>query len=254
LFWLISSMMRSPLALIVSLHDAHPGSLKQVGAQRSLLEDWGVHKTSILVVPEFHHGKSMQQDDDFLQWARAWAEYGDEMVLHGFYHDRKGQRATLGNYFLTRLYTNNEAEFLDLPREEALNRLRSGQALFAWNNWPIRGFIAPCWLMSKELPALLWEEGFSYTNTLHGVLHRQRGFFPGRSLCWSTRTGWRVNTSLIYNRWLFGRLLGQPVLRISLHPMDFEFPRIRRQVEKMIKSALQRGYEPTSYAEYVSAR
>jgi predicted deacetylase len=245
---------RPPKALVVSLHDAHPGSLRQVGEQRRLLEEWGIHKASILVVPEYHHQKPTAQDNDFCEWASAWEECGDELVVHGFYHDRVGQRTTFGNFFWTRFYTNQEAEFLDLGTEEARTRLQGGKALFAEKNWKARGFIAPAWLMAERLEPLLWEEGFAYTNYVHGLQIQCCGYAGAQSLCWSTRAKWRRVASRFYNARLFRKILGERLVRISLHPQDFEFPAIRKQIQGMIKTALQHGYVATTYADYVSAR
>jgi hypothetical protein len=70
------------------------------------------------------------------------------------------------------------------------------------------------------------------------------------SLCYRSRPAWRRVASLAWNRWLFTRLCDQLLLRISLHPSDFQFEPIRRQVLELVKMALAHGYKAATYAEY----
>jgi len=37
-----------------------------------------------------------------------------------------------------------------------------------------------------------------------------------------------------------------------LHPRDLEFPLLRRQIDQIVRSAVKRGFEPTTYGEYVA--
>lgn len=259
-----------PPALVVSLHDAHPGSIERLRGQLCALRKWGVAQTSILVVPNWHHGPPTADDARTVELANEWQAGGHELVLHGHFHDRVGQATTAGNVFWTKFYTSSEAEFLDLAEEEAAARISTGQKLFDQLNWTCQGFIAPAWLMAPHVPATLRALGFSYTNTLRTFqpLGDARGSagqtlptlpvlpapLPTQSLCWSTRAAWRRSCSLAWNAHLLKRLLreGPPLLRLSLHPDDLTFPALRQQIERGVKTALQSGYEPTTYAEYAS--
>lgn len=241
--------------LIVSLHDAHPGSWPDISEQLEFLSDLGVNRCSILLVPEFHHEHFPScWTDDIAASLRARQEAGYDLVLHGYYHDRQGQADTLGNVFWTRLYTNHEAEFLDLPDAEAEQRLRNGLALFADKGWQPNGFIAPAWLMSSTLPALLQRVGFRYTNRLTEILPfgTDTTPIPSQSLCYSTRAAWRQFASLRWNRYLFGRLRETSLMRLSLHPHDLHFAPIRQQIADFVKTALHEGFQPTTYAGYVA--
>ena len=73
-----------------------------------------------------------------------------------------------------------------------------------------------------------------------------------QSLCWSTRSGWRRAVSLAWNRGLFRRLLGNGLLRVSLHPDDLAYVAIRKQIERIVKTALDAGYQPVTYADHVA--
>jgi predicted deacetylase len=242
--------------LIVSLHDAHPGSQAAIAEQLAFLAERGVGATSVLVVPDFHHGAPVAKDGGFCAAVSGWQNDGHEIVLHGYFHDRReSPRENLATLFWTRLYTSREAEFLDLPLDEARVRLRRGRELFAERGWHAQGFIAPTWLMAPRLPALLGELGFTYTNRLRDILPLARtgpAPIPSQSLCYSTRAGWRRVASGIWNKRLFGKLRETNLIRLSLHPRDLEFPLLRRQIDQIVRAALKRGFEPSTYADFVA--
>jgi predicted deacetylase len=243
--------------LVVSLHDAHPGSADAIQRQIDFLGAYGIKAASILVVPDFHHGAPVAKNAGFCEGVSRWQDSGHEIVLHGYYHDRReSPRETLATLFWTRLYTSREAEFLDLPHEEARIRLRRGRELFGDKGWTVRGFIAPAWLMAPHVPNLCGELGFTYTNTLRELIPLVRGggrpAIASQSLCYSTRAGWRRLASAAWNRQLFGKLRGTNLIRLSLHPRDLEFALLRRQIDQIVRAALARGFEPTTYAEYIA--
>ena len=243
--------------LIVSLHDAHPGSVAAIDEQIAFLETHGIRAASILVVPDFHHTAPVARHAPFCETVSGWQAAGHELVLHGYFHDRReSPRESLATLFWTRLYTNREAEFLDLPVDEARIRLRRGRELFAEKGWEARGFIAPAWLMAPHVPHLAGELGFTYTNTLTELLPLTPGggrpAIASQSLCYSTRSAWRRFASALWNKKLFGKLRETNLIRLGLHPRDLEFPLLRRQIGQIIRSALARGFEPSTYAEYVA--
>jgi len=243
-------------SFIVSLHDAHPGSRAAIEEQLAFLAERGVARTSILVVPEFHHRGSVLADKDFCAAVSAWQAQGHEIVLHGYFHDRdEAPPENWRTFFWTRLYTNREAEFLDLPLETARRRLERGRALFQAQGWRARGFIAPAWLMASGLPNLLAEMGFTYTNRLREIIPLLPGthrLVQSQTLCYSTRASWRRTASALWNKHLYGRLRGTKLVRLSLHPRDLEFKLMRRQIDQIVRASVKRDFRPTSYADYVA--
>jgi uncharacterized protein len=246
----------APKSLIVSLHDAHPGSHAQIAEQVAFLAGYGIARSSILVVPEFHHEGSVKRDGPFCDTVSGWQAQGHEIVLHGYFHDRReSPPEKLSTVFWTRLYTNREAEFLDLPCESARQRLDKGRALFESLGWRATGFVAPAWLMAEGLTNLLAEMGFAYTTRVGEIIPLLPGVNrvkSSQSLCYSTRAGWRRFASGVWNKHLYGRLRETDLIRLSLHPRDLEFPLMRRQIDQILRASLKRGFQPTTYGEYVA--
>lgn len=242
--------------LIVSLHDAHPGSHAQIAEQVAFLAEYGITRSSILVVPEFHHSGLLTKDAGFCDAVTAWQARGHEVVLHGYYHDRReSPPEKLSTVFWTRLYTNREAEFLDLSSETARTRLDRGRTLFESMGWRATGFVAPAWLMAQGLTNLLAEMGFSYTTRIGEIIPLRAGLNrlkSSQSLCYSTRAGWRRLASAVWNKYLYGRLRETDLVRLSLHPRDLEFPLMRRQIDQILRASLKRGFQPTTYGDYVA--
>jgi len=243
-------------SLIVSLHDVHPGSQAQIAEQMAFLADHGITRSSILVVPEFHHRGSLLADKAFCDAVSGWQAAGHEIVLHGYFHDRReSPPEKLSTVFWTRLYTNREAEFLDLPGETARLRLERGRALFESLGWRATGFVAPAWLMADGLTNLLAEMGFAYTTRVGEIIPLLPGLNrvkSSQSLCYSTRAAWRRFASGVWNKYLYGRLRGTDLIRLSLHPRDLEFPLMRRQIDQIVRASLKRGFQPTTYGDYVA--
>jgi len=243
-------------SLIVSLHDAHPGSQAQIAEQVEFLATYGITCSSILIVPEFHHSGPISGNKEFCEAVSNWQEKGHELVLHGYFHDRQeSPPEKLSTIFWTRLYTNREAEFLDLPRETARTRLEKGRTIFETQGWRGRGFVAPAWLMAEGLTNLLAEMGFAYTNNVNQIIPLLPGLNQvksSRSLCYSTRAAWRRFASGIWNKNLYSRLRDTDLIRLSLHPRDLEFPLMRRQIDQILRASLKRGFQPTTYGDYVA--
>jgi len=234
--------------MVVSIHDVSPMTR---GRTQDILDDLrsvGVTRTSLLVIPDHHHRGNIASDARFGAWLRERCTEGHEAVVHGFYHLREGSRAD-GPWkrVVTRLYTAGEGEFYDLDATSASERLDAGKAAFAACGVVATGFVAPAWLLGDEAEGAVRKAGFSYTTRIGEVIDFQSGVVhPARSLVWSVRARWRRVCSLAWNRALFGRLSGSPLLRVGIHPPDWDHPAIRRQILEIARSALA-GRAPMTY-------
>lgn len=239
-------------ALVVSIHDVAPVTRERVQEILGQLEHHGVSRCSLLVVPNYHHlGKSLG-DHSFRTWLQESDERGHEIVIHGYYHQRprRAQESTRRKA-ITRIYTADEGEFYDLEYETALSLMREAQNEFTASGLRVSGFVAPAWLLGTEAERAAQKAGFRYTTSLrevHDFASGQR--FASQTLVYSVRSDWRCAVSLLWNRVLFQRLTDNRLLRLGLHPPDFDHPGIWRQITTLIGKGL-RDRLPNTYQSWL---
>src|ERR1700736_247098 len=240
-------------SLVVSIHDVSP--LTQAICHQILeeLARLGVTQTSLLVIPIYHNQTPVTRDLGFQKWLAAKVQSGHEAVLHGYYHQRTKQPTDSPlSRWTTEFYTAGEGEFFDLSFEEAAGRLRCGLADLSFLPQEIEGFIAPAWLLGEEAERAVRQASFRYTTRIGSVIGlKNEGEIVSRSLVWSTRASWRVAASLAWNRGLGWTLKDAPLIRVGIHPPDYEHPTVWRQICELIH-LFCRQRSATSYRELMS--
>jgi len=230
-----------PRALVVSLHDVSPRTQAACARILGELAAIGVQRASLLVIPNHHRRGHFLEDESFCEWLRGKERAGHEIVTHGYYHQRarrSGESAM--QKITTRIYTADEGEFFDLDRETARGLVAKANAELAQAGVHPRGFIAPAWLLGSEAEAALRELGVEYTTRLGTVADLRSGrSWESQSLVWSVRAAWRRGVSLAWNAALFRALRGNPLMRISIHPVDIEHATIWRQIRRLVRLALE---------------
>lgn len=164
---------RGEKKLLLSLHDFHPNSRRQVGEQLAFCLQRCPGRASILVIPEYHHGTSVESCAPSLRDLERWQKEGHDLAIHGFFHDRKGLPGA--SWFWTWLYTNQEAEFFRMESLEAESRIDQALAIWRRQGWAAKGFVAPGWLHESATEVILRRKGFAYTCRLTEVVHLADG-------------------------------------------------------------------------------
>ncbi len=238
--------------LVVSIHDVAPVTRAIVSKMIAELAQRGVHHTSLLVVPNYHHQGASTADQTFVSWLRQLEAAGHEIVLHGYFHQRP--RADSEEFFdaiVTRFYTQGEGEFYDLGYDEAFRRITAGRDEFKAAGLKPRGFVAPAWLLSNEGRRAARDAEMEYTTHLRNVVDLRSGHvFPARSLVYSVRNGWRRATSLAWNAALGRVLKNNTLVRLSIHPPDYSYPAIWRQIADFV-SEMARIRTPITYQDWI---
>lgn len=241
-------MQTSRPALVVSIHDVSPLTQERVSTMLADLEGAGVEKTSLLVVPNHHHRAPILENGGFCQWLAEITPRRHEAVVHGYYHLRPQQSG--GGWWsslVTEKYTAGEGEFYDLSRIVAAERLEAAKREFETAGLQACGFIAPAWLLGAEAEEAVRTAGFEYTTRLGTFKDLRTGReTASQSLVWSVRAGWRRVLSLGWNGWLHRRLANASLMRVGLHPPDWDHPAIRKQILELIRTALA-GREAMTY-------
>lgn len=237
----------------MSLHDVSPPTRTESAAILDELRTLGVRHTSLLVIPDHHHKGHMLADATFGSWLREQAANEHEIVIHGYHHQRSRRDGEkLGTKLTTRFYTADEGEFYDLDRATAAALVAKARGEFSQLGLSPSGFIAPAWLLSTEAEAALRDAHCEYTTRLGSVLDlRAERTFSSQSLVWSVRSAWRRQMSLAWNALLFKRLAANPLMRISIHPVDRRHAKVWQQIRELITRALAER-EALTYLAWLS--
>ena len=239
-------------SLVVSLHDVSPLTQNLCEEILIQLRQWGINQTSLLVVPNHHRRAPISENSAFRSWLARKIEAGHEPVLHGYFHQRQKQHTdSLRSKLTTEIYTAGEGEFYDLSVEEASTRALRGLEDLAFLPRKVVGFIAPAWLLGAHAETAICKLGFLYTTRLDKV----QTFGPcadirSQSLVWSTRAHWRGVMSLAWNRCLAIALARSPLIRIGIHPPDFQHSHVWEQVRRLTAITGQ-SRECLSYEKFV---
>ena len=153
--------------------------------------------------------------------------------------------------FMTRFYTRDEGEFFDLNYEESLARITKARDEFKLARLSPIGFVAPAWLLSNAGERAARDADIQYTTRINSVLDLLTGERePTRSLVYSTHSAWRRTASLAWNAALARSLEMRELARLSIHPPDFESPRIRAQILQLIQRFI-RTRNATTYRDWI---
>jgi len=241
--------------LVVSIHDVAPSTQPIVDKMVSEFVHHHVRTSSLLVVPDYHRQGASMKDRQFVSWLRGLEAQGFETVIHGYFHQRPRRRdESLTDRFLTRIYTQDEGEFYDLKYEDALLRIRSARDEFRTAGLNPRGFVAPAWLLSAEAEQAARDAEMEYTTRLRSIQDLRTGEkFPARSLVYSVRNPWRRATSLVWNAMLARVLNSCSLLRLSVHPRDYEYPTIWRQIIDSV-GRMGKSRSVTTYQDWIAKR
>ena len=233
------------MAVHVSLHDVSPAWKNEVELALEMAHAHGV-RPALLVVPDFHGKAPLLEDPAFCERLRELQSGGHEIYLHGYFHRARTYRshatstssAGLGDraryLFAQKVVSGGEAEFSDVSREEALQRLDDGERMLREAGLSIAGFVAPAWSMPPWVLGLLGERGYSFTEDHTRVYDptakRSRASVV---LNYASRTPARLLSSVAWCR------LARPVrrvlpARIAIHPADMRYALLRSELESLL--------------------
>lgn len=242
-------MNEAPLQLLISLHDATPFHLPRLRRAESLFEEWGVEKIAYLFVPEYHGGYPSKESPEFIAWCRESRPFAVDWFLHGLRHleepaapsSTEQRTHASGDAWKRRLLTAGEGEFLGLAEAEQRRRLETGLASFrACLGSEPSGFIAPAWLFNARLLPLLKDLKLRYTEDHRRVYRADTGaFLDAPVITWATRTLIRKYGSLVVCPTLATLWARRPVVRVAVHPFDFDHPETVRSIARVLKKLLR---------------
>lgn len=228
-----------PRRLAVALHDVEPSTFERCALIRDWLDDLGIDRVTLLVIPATGLHPFSDRCPDLVPWLHERARLGDAIAQHGLTH-RQTRPASPGRHALARWQGGPAAEFCGLDPEETRHAVTTGRRLLERVGLRIRGFVPPAYAQTPALRAEL-SGSFDWWASLSRV-HRYRGdAVGGIALGLGTSSAGKRALS----PWLLPHAAHArrhaPVLRLDLHPADFDHRAHVRAVERTLAQAVGRA-------------
>jgi predicted deacetylase len=212
--------------IAVSIHDVEPATFDRCALIRDWLDDHGIVKATLLVIPASDMHPFHDRSPELAEWLAERVGGGDCVAQHGFQHRRPGRHGA--------------AEFRGLDDADAKRAVDAGHRVLHLAGVEPRGFVAPA---------------FAYTAALQRVLAARFDWWASLSRLWRDQ-GRRslFAPALTFGSPLLvraGALLAGPLLRLDLHPSDLDHPARIGAIEAVLRGAGDR--QPVTYDEVAAA-
>lgn len=237
-----------PLKILISMHDATPFHLSRLRKAEAFFLELGLEKVTYLFIPEYHGSHLASSSPEFIDWCNSPRPFQVQWHLHGYQHlettvhSENLQKGTFAKQVLQRTFmTAGEGEFLALDTPAIAKKLEHGRQVFrsCLQVDPL-GFVAPAWLFNSNLPAALLQQGIRYTENHHTLFDLvSGGTLPSPVITWATRSLLRKYGSLLVCPIQAKLWRSTPVLRVAMHPFDFDHSATVASIRSVLTGLLQ---------------
>jgi predicted deacetylase len=212
--------------IAVAIHDVEPATFERCALIRDWLADHGIDRATLLVIPAADLHPFFQRRPDLAAWLLDCRDRGDAIAQHGFQHRRAGPAGLLRRH-------GHDAEFARMDAAATHASIAAGRRMLSLAGVEPRGFVAPAYAYTPALRREL-ATGYDWWATLLRLVGRDRASVaPALSLGRSS-LGIRA-----------GALASGALLRLDLHPADFDRPRHVLALESVLTHASRRT--PVTY-------
>jgi predicted deacetylase len=210
--------MQPERTLAVAVHDIEPATFERAALIRDWLDDLGVDRVTLLVIPARDMHPLSDRRPEVGAWLLDRAKQGDAIAQHGFHHLQARQPRWPPHP--RRAVARESPEFVGLDALQTARALDAGRRILKLAGIEPNGFVAPAYAYTPALRQLLstrfawWAGAWGLHATRAGAsAHRCA---PPLGLAAAGPLRRAMSPSLLR---LAGRL-GGPTLRIDVHPLD----------------------------------
>jgi len=218
--------------LAVALHDIEPATFERVALIRDWLEDLGVDRVTLLVIPAADLHPFSDRRPEVASWLLARAARGDAIAQHGFRHLQSRQQR-----WPSHALSSESPEFRGLGAYQTDRAVDAGRRILKLAGIEPRGFVAPAYAYTRHLRESLrtrfswWAGAWCLYPTELGAVARLGA--PPIGLAAGGPLRRRLSPALLR---LNCRLAG-PTLRVDLHPLDLASASHMLALEDIIRRA-----------------
>jgi predicted deacetylase len=209
-------------ALAVAIHDVEPATFQRCALMRDWLDDLGVERVTLLVIPGPQLHPFPARSPELANWLLDQVDAGDAVAQHGLQHRRTRPRPLRGT----------AAEYPGLDAEATIASVDAGRHVLTSAGLNPRGFVAPGYAYTSTLREHLATR-YDWWATLLSLRGHARAGTPALCLGTSGPLKRAASPALVRT----GAALSGRLLRLDLHPGDFDHPRHVLAVERVLRRA-----------------
>jgi predicted deacetylase len=227
--------MRRDGLVAVAIHDVQPGTFERCKAIRSWLAGRGIERATLLVIPapQLH---PFFREPGLVEWLTSLRSGGDAVAQHGLDH-LQPRRASPLRQWLANRQGGRAAEFAGLRDGEVRSRLATGRRMLALADLEPRGFVAPAYAYTGELRREL-AKSFGWWASSWAIEGPDGPLARTPAVGFGTSTAFKRRLSPTAAR--MAALFNGGLLRLDVHPADFEHERHVRALEAILDRASKR--------------
>jgi predicted deacetylase len=212
--------------IAVALHDIEPATFERCALIRDWLDDHGVDRVTLLVIPARDLHPLGERSPEMTSWLCERRRGGDSIAQHGFQHER-ARRSGISPQTLLCSPARRAGEFVGLDVDETQRAVNAGWRVLKLAGIEPDGFVAPAYAYTPALRSVLprrfrWWAGLLGLHSRVSSDERDRRLLaPALGMSASGPLQRAFSPALIRA----GGMLGGRTLRLDLHPSDLQHPR-----------------------------
>jgi predicted deacetylase len=225
--------------IAVALHGIEPATFERCALIREWLDDHGVDRVTLLVIPARDLHPVGERSPEMVQWLSGRRSRGDSIAQHGFQHVPLRHGTSTG-HMLGRPHPRRRGEFTGLDSDETRRAVSAGWRVLKLAGIEPDGFVAPAYAYTTALRETLtlrfrWWAGLLrlHTAPAHVASNSREPLTPA----WSLATNGALCRALSPPLVRAGSLLPTRTLRLDLHPADLQNARHMMALEWVLGRA-----------------
>jgi hypothetical protein len=232
--------------IAVALHDIEPATFERCAMIRDWLDDHGVDRVTLLVIPARDLHPLGERSPEMIDWLAERRERGDSIAQHGFQHERLRRPRWAQQMLAPATGHQRAAEFVGLDGPETRRAVEAGWRVLKLAGVEPDGFVAPAYAYTRALRTTLMAKSAQGVRFRWwaGLLRLHRALTGAGSTshqllapAWDLGSEGAARRALSPSLIRAGSLLQRHTLRLDLHPADLERPRHMMALERVLSRA-----------------